>query len=73
MGDAKAPTTLGASALRFGQSELGLAPVIKRLPAFGSYWGVGGRVKLFFNFFNPPTPRKRGANNMFVVAIYLIL
>ena len=45
MGDAKAPTILGASALRFGQLEPGLAPVIKRLTTLTFYWGVGGRMR----------------------------
>jgi hypothetical protein len=39
MGDAKAPTMLGASAPRSDQSEPGLAPVVIPLPTLASYWG----------------------------------
>ena len=39
----KAPAMAGASALRSGQSEIGLALVIFRLRTLTLDWGVGGR------------------------------
>ena len=43
VGDAEAPTMLGASTPRSNQLEPGLAPVVIRLHTLASYGGVGDR------------------------------